>query len=262
MSIVFDRAVEYYDQTRSLPPERHAALIEALVREAGMTPDARVLEVGIGTGRIGLSVAAHAQRLFGIDLSIEMMDALRRKQSATNLHIELAQADAGRLPFANDTFDVAYAVHVYHLVSGWQLALLEARRALKPGGRFVVSFHTRDEQSPNVRLRRQLNALIQPYGLNTKRPGTQSEQELYDAIKTWDPTLRIAPVKQWDDAEIPEELLHELDRQIFSETWMIPRKVMAAVMPKLRDWAANEFGDLTQPIGVQYASRWLVATKG
>jgi hypothetical protein len=55
--------------------------------------------------------------------------------------------------------------------------------------------------------------------------------------------------------------LEELDRQIFSETWMIPREVMDRVMPRLRAWAAEHFGELLRPVGVTYETRWLIAVK-
>src|SRR5438552_3071461 len=113
MSIVFDRAVEYYDQTRAAPPERHRELIDTLIRETGVQRDDRVLEIGIGTGRIALSVAEHVKRIVGIDLSQEMMGVLRRKQAASNALIDLAQANAVYLPFPDNTFDLTYAVHVY-----------------------------------------------------------------------------------------------------------------------------------------------------
>lgn len=261
MSIVFDRAVEYYDQTRALPEWRHNAMIEALVRETGITQDSRVLEIGIGTGRIAISVAEHVRRLFGLDLSVEMMNKLRLKLANTNLKIEIAQANALHLPFASETFDVAYAVHVYHLVSGWQDALLDARRVLKPGGNFVVSFHKRDENSPNMLLRVKMRELAQEYGVDTRRPGSQSEDEIYAEIVKWDAQPRIVQTSTWNEEENVAEILDEIDRQIFSETWMIPRDVMDKIMPRLREWAREKYGDPALRIQAEYESRWLIATK-
>jgi ubiquinone/menaquinone biosynthesis C-methylase UbiE len=261
MSIAFDRAVEYYDQTRTMPPERHRVLIESLVREAGIAYDARVLEIGIGTGRIALSVVEHVRRLFGIDLSFEMMGVIRRKLIQAEANIYLAQADAVQLPFSENTFDAVYGVHVLHLIQGWQNALGEVRRVQRPNGRLVVSFHKREDNSPNIELRRQLHVLVQSKGIDTQRPGARSEEEIYAAIEKQFSSLRIVSVNEWTEGEVPEKILGELDRQIFSETWMIPRAVMDEVMPRLRAWAEEHFGDLTQPVEVSYETRWLVAQK-
>lgn len=261
MSIVFDRAVEYYDQTRAMPPERHRAMIDALVRETGLNENSRVLEVGIGTGRIGMSVAEHIHRLFGIDLSLEMMGVLRRKLADTNLNIRIAQADAGELPFAEETFDVAYAVHVYHLVAGWQDAMRDARRVIKRGGYFVVSFHKRPDDSPTARIREQLHVLVNARGINTKRPGTHSEEEILGEIQAWGDEPRIVVCSAWTEPEIPEKILEETNRQIFSETWAIPRAVMDEAMPRVRAWANEIFGDLDKPINVASETRWLIVQK-
>jgi ubiquinone/menaquinone biosynthesis C-methylase UbiE len=261
MSIVFDRAVEYYDQTRAMPPERHRALIDALVRETGIHKSSRVLEIGIGTGRIGMSVAEHVRRLFGIDLSLEMMGVLRRKLADTNVNIDIAQADAGKLPFGDDTFDVAYAVHVYHLVAGWQNAMRDAWRLVKRGGCFVISFHKREDDSPTARIRKQLREWAEARGVETKRPGTHSEEEILGEIRAWGIEPRIVVCSAWTEPEVPEKILEELDRQIFSETWMIPRAVMDDVMPRVREWARESYGDLSKPIECAYETRWLMTRK-
>ncbi len=261
MSIAFDRAVAFYDQTRAMPEPRHRAMIESLVHETGMKRDSTVLEIGIGTGRIALSVAEHFEQLYGIDLSLEMMGVLRRKLANTAVTVELAQANALFLPFPTGAFDVVYAVHVYHLVAGWQDALLDARRVLKPGGRLVVSFHKRDPQSPNSRLRKKMHELAHALGIDTRRPGAQSESEIYDVIAQWDTLPRIVVCSTWRDKEIPAKILEELDRQIYSETWMIPREAMDHITPQLRVWAEETFGSLSTPIETAYETRWLVATK-
>ena len=48
-SIAFDHAADFYDETRSFPPGV-ADRVGALFRDAGnLTPNSRVIEVGIGT---------------------------------------------------------------------------------------------------------------------------------------------------------------------------------------------------------------------
>jgi ubiquinone/menaquinone biosynthesis C-methylase UbiE len=261
MSIVFDRAVEYYDQTRSLSVEQQRVLIESLLRYAGVNHDSRVLEIGVGTGRIALDIAKSVRRLSGVDLSWEMMGVLRRKLVESDVAIDLAQANALYLPFSEGTFDVAYAVHVYHLVQHWQAALRDARRVLKEGGRFVVSFHKRNTHTPNVLMRKEMHRLAREYGVETKRPGAESEDEIYQEVLNWDPELQIIKVAEWDEVETPGEILTNLDNQLYSETWMIPRDVMDALMPRLREWTIENYGDLSQSVPVEYETRWLVAQK-
>lgn len=261
MSIVFDRAVEYYDQTRAVPQALLDAMIDALARETRLTRASRALEIGIGTGRIAIAVAGRLERLFGIDLSRDMMAVLRRKIEGTNLQIALTEGNALYLPYPNDTFDLAYAVHVYHLVANWREAMADARRVIKPGGSFVVSFHRRDDDSPNVRLRDEMRRLAREYGVDTRRPGAQSEDETLGEIQNMYGNARVVLVAAQREPEVPSEILTDLDKQIFSETWAIPREVMDRVTPRLREWAAQEYGDLAQPIEALNETRWLIAEK-
>jgi SAM-dependent methyltransferase len=190
-----------------------------------------------------------------------MMGVLRRKLVDATVAIDLAQANALHLPFPDNTFDVVYAVHVYHLVHSWRDAIGDARRVLKPGGRFVVSFHKRNTGTPNVLIRKEMHRLANELGVDTKRPGAESEEQILEQIKTWDPGPRLVIAAEWNEQETPAEILANLDKQLYSETWMIPREVMDQLMPRLRAWAIEKFGDLSQPLPVEYETRWLVARK-
>src|SRR5215218_7987283 len=96
-SIAFDRAADYYDQTRAFPPgdEKRAAAL--LARAGGFTTADHVLEIGVGTGRIALPLAPHVGAIFGIDLSLPMMQRLASKRTGEAIY--LTHADATRLPF-------------------------------------------------------------------------------------------------------------------------------------------------------------------
>lgn len=261
MSIVFDRAVDFYDQTRAISPEFQDLAFGTLIRETGITPDARVLEIGIGTGRIAIPMSERIHRIFGVDLSLGMMGKLQEKLRQSPHSIFIAQADVTQLPFSNTTFDFVYGVHVLHLVKGWQDAVAEAWRVLKPGGFFVVNYHHRDALSPNVLLRNQLHALVEPRGISTKRPGAQSEDEIQQELTKWTANTRVVPVSDWTEQATPNEELYDIAHQIHSETWAIPREAMDEVMPSLREWAVAHYGDLDQPHEVRGNYSWLIAQK-
>ena len=140
-SLTFDQAVSYYDQPRADPEWVSAAITDSLIRIGRITPASRVLEIGIGTGRIALPLLKRGIGVVGIDLSMAMMGELQKKTESANDHLALAQADANALPFPAASFDGAYAVHVYHVVANWRDALRDAWRVVKPGGYFLTSHH-------------------------------------------------------------------------------------------------------------------------
>jgi len=79
----FDRRVsETYDRVRTHPKDVALKIGQAIAKIAG--DDARILELGIGTGRIGLPVAAAGSEVVGVDLSRDML-----------LHASASAADQG-----------------------------------------------------------------------------------------------------------------------------------------------------------------------
>ena len=109
-------------------------LVPMLVAE--LPRDGRCLEIGVGTGRIALPLIESGINVVGVDISAEM---LRRYVEKAPPNIEVAVADATRLPFADRTFTSAIASHVLHLILGWVSALDELVRVLVPGGVLLAS---------------------------------------------------------------------------------------------------------------------------
>src|SRR5262245_28598658 len=130
-SVAFDRAADYYDQTRGYPPGEERAVASIIAQAGDFNKASRVLEIGVGTGRIALPVSAYTGAYVGVDISRPMMARLKAKQSGEAVYV--AEADATLLPFAEHSFDGAAAVHVFHLIPGWQKALAELKRVLRPG---------------------------------------------------------------------------------------------------------------------------------
>jgi len=144
-SIAFDGAAGFYDETRGFPPGEERAVAGLLVRAGALTPTSRVLEIGVGTGRIALPLVAHAGFYAGIDLARPMMDRLRAKQP--HAAVALIQGDITRLPLSSAAFDAVVAVHIFHLVPGWRAALAEAARALRPDG-LLLTGRTDSDRTP------------------------------------------------------------------------------------------------------------------
>ena len=103
---------------------------------ATLSPGARLLDVGCGTGRWLRRYRELGFSPVGVDATIGMLRIARSHQTPCPLAVGLAY----NLPFANDVFDcvsdVTVVQHIpYHLQPG---ALREMMRVLKPGGRMIL----------------------------------------------------------------------------------------------------------------------------
>jgi SAM-dependent methyltransferase len=114
------------------------AVTEALVQYSRLLPAMRVLDLASGTGEPGISVAQRVPRgsVTAVDQSSELLDiAAERARNKKLTNFTTQQADAHRLPFADQSFDLATCRFGVMFFSNAERALAELRRVLKPGAR-------------------------------------------------------------------------------------------------------------------------------
>jgi ubiquinone/menaquinone biosynthesis C-methylase UbiE len=79
-SVSFDQAVSHYDETRGLALGVAEQIRDAIVQFTQVqTATARLLELGVGTGRIALPFIEAGYDYIGVDISLAMMDQLKQK---------------------------------------------------------------------------------------------------------------------------------------------------------------------------------------
>ena len=127
-------------------------LLDRLAPQFAAQPDARVLDVGTGSGTLALGILERwpDARVVGIDASAGMLDvararALERLGDVAD-RLTLIRAEADSLPSDPESFDLVVSSFVFQLVPDRRAALLEARRVLRPGGLLAVVCWLVDER--------------------------------------------------------------------------------------------------------------------
>jgi SAM-dependent methyltransferase len=115
-------------------------LRESAARLLGDVTQRDVLEVGCGAAQCSRWLAEQGARPIAFDLSHGQLLEARRLASSTGISVPLVQADAGRLPFATATFDLACSAYgAVPFVADSATVMREVARVLRPQGRWVFS---------------------------------------------------------------------------------------------------------------------------
>lgn len=125
----FDVAAEAYDRFMG----RYSRLLSPQLADlAGVHAAQRALDVGCGPGALTAELVARlgAASVTAVDPSTPFVQAARARHPGVEVH----QASAEELPFADDTFDASFAQLVVHFMSDPVAGLTEMRRVTRPAG--------------------------------------------------------------------------------------------------------------------------------
>ncbi len=245
-SIAFDRAVGYYDATRGFDPEREVKVVGALAAALGQL-EARVLEIGIGSGRIAIPLQQRGYDYYGVDLSLPMMHKLRENAAARSKYsFPLAQGDITRLPFKDGAFAAIIAVHVFHLVPRWREALAECRRVLQAGGIIIhAGSRPTTESAATAIVTQKWRELLAAEGYTDKSTSSHRiASPVNDAlIEMGAKAVETSAIADASFSRSPHQSCDHIASRQWSSTWAVPDDLFDRTIAQLREWTAQEYGD-------------------
>lgn len=121
-----------------------------------------ILDVGTGPGIISLLLSDLGHNVTAVDFSGSMLANARNNALVYSLPAKFAKADAGNLPFPEDTFDAVVNRYVLWAIAQPENAISEWKRVLKPGGRIMIidgDWH-HNEKSLKREIWRHLSTLL------------------------------------------------------------------------------------------------------
>jgi ubiquinone/menaquinone biosynthesis C-methylase UbiE len=140
-----DVAAQHYDSKWGIDfgEVGQAQVLAKLRRALGREPGhyARSLEIGAGTGYFTLNMlrAGVVGQATCSDISPGMLRTLQENARLLDVQVETRAADAERLPFARESFDLVFGHAVLHHIPDLGRAFGEFARVLAPGGTLVFA---------------------------------------------------------------------------------------------------------------------------
>jgi len=154
----------------------------------GVQPGDRLIEIACGTG-LNLphlrQLIGDRGSLIGVDLTPAMLDIARRQVARHRWkNVEVREADAAQLPFADASFDKAFCAFALNIIPEYERAIAEVRRVLVPGGRLVaLEMRSMDMSSWSGWLGRMAHRLMGVCAVDTSHRSLEAIQGAFGEVQ-------------------------------------------------------------------------------
>jgi SAM-dependent methyltransferase len=150
-----------------------------------------ILEIGFGQGRTAAILAEAGHQLLGVEVSSTMLHqaTARNRKACHTGQVKLAQGDGIRIPFDDNSADVAFMTHAIYFMADPQETLCHVARVLRPGGRLVVATRVSDDPIPawidpniyRIPSRQELTEMLRVAGFDSivEHGGDKSGHQVY-----------------------------------------------------------------------------------
>lgn len=142
----FDAAAMQWDEGNRCDPQK----LRRIIRLSGIHAHDSVLDLACGTGVLTAPLLETTDRIWGLDLSREMIGIARRKYEGSSVHFQCGDF----YHFAGGPFDAVFLHNAYPHFGDKQRLVEHLAGVLRPGGKVVVAHSLGRERLNSVHHRR------------------------------------------------------------------------------------------------------------
>lgn len=223
----FERGASAYERSR---PSYPAEAVACIVGRAAIGPGTDVLDLAAGTGKLTRLLVPTGAEVIAVEPVEAMRDALYDAAPG----VEVLDGTAEEIPLGDGSVDVVTVAQAFHWFDA-PAALGELRRVLKPGGRLVLVWNTRDRTVEWVRRFGELLA-----GPDEERPYDSYHDVDYAAVVA--AAGGYAPLQVWE---------HDWEQLIDAEL-LVARAASVSVVAALPDDRRREVLDAVAELATSH----------
>lgn len=225
---VFDSIAEHYDETRD--PLRDEVL-NFLIENLRDSED--ILEIGAGTGRISIPLQNSGFNVTGADISPKMLEKARIK-GLKNTVI----ADGSKLPFENNSFDVALMVHVFHLLNDRKTVMKEAMRVSRKRVMSIIRIRDNNwgQKEPRGQIRDILQDVASGFGISWDQRVRENNHQISESSVIEElPPDRMLEIGEFESSFSKDQIV----KKVLSSSGYVRR--VRALSIEMREELEREF---------------------
>jgi len=246
--ILYDDQAPHYDQRAGLSPEAAGQVAREVINLHGPDSNGVLMEIGVGTGQIGIELAHAVTHYAGFDHSIEMLRQFRNR-AGRDENTPVFQADAtGPWPVAAKGVQTFFGSRSLHHIPPEHF-LSEALQLGEPTGFLVIQGAIRrKKESALEQLSVAMQEFLQAEGYSGHKR-RQWKKRLLEVSSPHHPErLPDLIVASWPTLNTPLQSLQSWGSKRGLAGLDLPAPVKARVLEKTERWAVSRFGSLTQAI--------------
>ena len=191
VSKMFDDVANRYDFLNDLLSlGRTKAWRRAVTSIIAPKPGMKILDIAAGTGSSSRPLVEKGAEVTALDFSRGMIEQGRKQ----NKNIKFVQGDALKLPFEDNSFEVTTISFGLRNTSSTEIALKEALRVTKDGGRIVVAEFSHPVNPSFKKI--YLNYLLKALPVIVKKISKNPDAYIYlaDSIRAWPDQAELASI--------------------------------------------------------------------
>ncbi len=228
-------------------------MARAVFASADAGADELVVELGAGTGEIGVHLSRLPVQYIGLDASAGMLELFHAKAAPASPSLIVADCDRP-WPLPDGSATVVFASRVIHLLQPDHV-VRETLRVCRPAGLLMLGRVVRDRDNVAERLRRQRLELLANAGIPA-RQGESGTRHVIEGVRArGGEYLGRQIVAEWTNVTTPGEIIAGWESLARWGSVVIDATIRASLLQELRAWARRNIGDLdrTETSPVHYA---------